>query len=205
MRLIAIGALSVLAAVLPVAAPAQAPPPLAKSAVATFAGGCFWCVEADFDKVDGVISTTSGYTGGRVANPTYQQVSAGGTGHTEAVKVVYDPAKVTYEKLLDVFWHNHDPLAKNAQFCDHGEQYRAGIFYHDDEQRRLAEASRQAVQKRFKEPVQTEISPAGAFYVAEDYHQDFYQKNPVRYRFYRFNCGRDKRLEQLWGKKNGES
>src|SRR5215475_15131616 len=174
-----------------------------RSATATFAGGCFWCVEADFDKVDGVISTTSGYTGGRVANPTYQQVSAGGTGHTEAVKVVYDPAKVSYEKLLDVFWHNHDPLAKNAQFCDHGEQYRAGIFYHDDEQRRLAETSRQAVQKRFKEPIQTEISPAGAFYVAEDYHQDFYQKNPVRYKFYRYNCGRDKRLEQLWGKKNG--
>jgi len=205
MRLIAIAALSALAATIPVAAPAQAPAPPAKSAVATFAGGCFWCVEADFDKVDGVISTTSGYTGGRVANPTYQQVSAGGTGHTEAVKVVYDSAKVSYEKLLDVFWHNHDPLAKNAQFCDHGEQYRAGIFYHDEEQRRLAEASRQAVQKRFKEPVQTEISPAGAFYVAEDYHQDFYQKNPVRYRFYRFNCGRDKRLEQLWGKKNGES
>ena len=205
MRLIAIAAWSALAAIIPVAAPAQAPAPPAKSVVATFAGGCFWCVEADFDKVDGVISTTSGYTGGRVANPTYQQVSAGGTGHTEAVKVVYDPAKVTYEKLLDVFWHNHDPLAKNAQFCDNGEQYRAGIFYHDGEQRRLAEASRQAVQKRFKEPVQTEISPAGAFYVAEDYHQDFYQKNPVRYRFYRFNCGRDKRLEQLWGKKNGES
>ena len=205
MRLIAIAALSALAAIIPVAAPAQAPAPPAKSAVATFAGGCFWCVEADFDKVDGVISTTSGYTGGSVANPTYQQVSAGGTGHTEAVKVAYDPAKVSYEKLLDVFWHNHDPLAKNAQFCDHGEQYRAGIFYHDEDQRRLAEASRQAVQKRFKEPVQTEISPAGAFYVAEDYHQDFYQKNPVRYKFYRYNCGRDKRLEQLWGKKNGES
>jgi len=205
MRLIAIAALSALAAIIPVAAPAQTPAPPAKSAVATFAGGCFWCVEADFDKVEGVISTTSGYTGGRVANPTYQQVSAGGTGHTEAVKVAYDPAKVSYEKLLDVFWHNHDPLAKNAQFCDHGEQYRAGIFYHDEEQRRLAEASRQAVQKRFKEPVQTEISPAGAFYVAEDYHQDFYQKNPVRYKFYRYNCGRDKRLEQLWGKKNGES
>ena len=187
-------------------AAAQAPGPQpAKQAVATFAGGCFWCVEADFDKVDGVISTTSGYTGGRVTNPTYQQVSAGGTGHTEAVKIVYDPAKVSYEKLLDVFWHNHDPLAKNAQFCDHGEQYRAGIFYHDEEQRRLAEASRQAVQKRFKEPVQTEISPAGAFYMAEDYHQDFYMKNPVRYKFYRYNCGRDKRLEQLWGKKNDES
>jgi len=204
MRLIAIAAWSALAAIIPVAAPAQAPAPPAKSVVATFAGGCFWCVEADFDKVDGVISTTSGYTGGSVANPTYQQVSAGGTGHTEAVKVAYDPAKVSYEKLLDVFWHNHDPLAKNAQFCDHGEQYRAGIFYHDEDQRRLAEASRQAVQKRFKEPVQTEISPAGAFYVAEDYHQDFYQKNPVRYKFYRYNCGRDKRLEQLWGKKNGE-
>jgi len=187
-------------------AAAQAPGPQpAKQAVATFAGGCFWCVEADFDKVDGVISTTSGYTGGRVTNPTYQQVSAGGTGHTEAVKIVYDPAKVSYEKLLDVFWHNHDPLAKNAQFCDHGEQYRAGIFYHDEEQRRLAEASRQAVQKHFKEPVQTEISPAGAFYMAEDYHQDFYMKNPVRYKFYRYNCGRDKRLEQLWGKKNDES
>ena len=187
-------------------AAAQAPGPQpAKEAVATFAGGCFWCVEADFDKVDGVISTASGYTGGRVTNPTYQQVSAGGTGHTEAVKIVYDPAKVSYEKLLDVFWHNHDPLAKNAQFCDHGEQYRAGIFYHDEEQRRLAEASRQAVQKRFKEPVQTEISPAGAFYLAEDYHQDFYMKNPVRYKFYRYNCGRDKRLEQLWGKKNDES
>jgi len=205
MRLIAIAAWSALAAIIPVAAPAQAPAPPAKSVVATFSGGCFWCVEADFDKVDGVISTTSGYTGGSVANPTYQQVSAGGTGHTEAVKVAYDPAKVSYEKLLDVFWHNHDPLAKNAQFCDHGEQYRAGIFYHDEDQRRLAEASRQAVQKRFKEPVQTEISPAGAFYVAEDYHQDFYQKNPVRYKFYRYNCGRDKRLEQLWGKKNGES
>jgi len=209
-RSIAIAACSALATAVAVAmiavAAAQTPAPQpAKQAIATFAGGCFWCVEADFDKVDGVLSTTSGYTGGRVANPTYQQVSAGGTGHTEAVKIVYDPAKVSYEKLLDVFWHNHDPLAKNAQFCDHGEQYRAGIFYHDEEQRRLAEASRQPVQKRFREPVQTEISPAGAFYVAEDYHQDFYQKNPVRYKFYRHNCGRDKRLQQLWGKKNDES
>ena len=208
MRLIAFSALSALAAVaatatvaMTVMAAAHGPQP-AKSAVATFAGGCFWCVEADFDKVDGVISTTSGYTGGRVANPTYQQVSAGGTGHTEAVKIVYDPAKVSYEKLLDVFWRNHDPLTKNAQFCDHGEQYRAGIFYHDDEQRRLAEASKQAAQARLKQTkqtIQTEISPAGAFYAAEDYHQDFYQKNPVRYKFYRFNCGRDKRLEQVWG------
>src|SRR5215510_295694 len=144
-------------------ATSQSPAPAAATAKATFAGGCFWCVEADFDKVPGVISTTSGYTGGRVTNPTYQQVSAGGTGHTEAVKIVYDPAKVTYEKLLDVFWRNHDPLTKNAQFCDHGEQYRAGIFFHDDEQRRLAETSRQTAQARFKQKIQTEISPAAAF------------------------------------------
>jgi peptide-methionine (S)-S-oxide reductase len=177
----------------------------AKQGLATFAGGCFWCVESDFDKVDGVISTTSGYTGGSLANPTYQQVSAGGTGHTEAVEVVYDPAKVSYEKLLDVFWRNHDPFAKNAQFCDHGKQYRAGIFYHDDEQRRLAEASRQAVQARFKQPIQTEITAAGPFYTAEDYHQDYYTKNPVRYKFYRYNCGRDQRLEQIWGKSDKSS
>jgi peptide-methionine (S)-S-oxide reductase len=187
---------------------AQSPAPVpdqGKQAHATFAGGCFWCVEADFDKVSGVISTTSGYTGGKVANPTYQQVSAGGTGHTEAVEVVYDPAKVSYEKLLDVFWRNHDPLAKNAQFCDHGEQYRAGIFYHDEEQRRLAEASRQAAQARFKQPIQTEVTRAGPFYRAEDYHQDYYLKNPVRYKFYRYNCGRDQRLEQLWGKTDKSS
>jgi peptide-methionine (S)-S-oxide reductase len=207
MRSIALAALSALITTIAVAqgpAPEKRAAP-EKGAVATFAGGCFWCVEADFDKVEGVISTTSGYTGGRVVNPTYNQVSAGTTGHTEAVRIVYDPAKVTYEKLLDVFWRNHDPLAKNAQFCDHGEQYRAGIFYHDDEQRRLAEASKKSVQPRFRQPIQTEISPAGAFYAAEDYHQDFYQKNPVRYKFYRFNCGRDKRLEQLWGSKRDES
>jgi peptide-methionine (S)-S-oxide reductase len=176
----------------------QTPP--GERAKATFAGGCFWCVEADFDKVDGVISTTSGYTGGKLANPTYSQVSAGGTGHTEAVEIVYNPAKVSFQKLLDVFWRNHDPLTKNRQFCDGGEQYRAGIFYHDAEQRRLAEASKQAAQARFTQPIQTEITVAGAFYPAEDYHQDFYVKNPVRYKFYRLNCGRDKRLEQLWGK-----
>jgi peptide-methionine (S)-S-oxide reductase len=190
------------------AAWAQSPtvePGPGKQAVAIFAGGCFWCVEADFDKVDGIVSTTSGYTGGRVANPTYQQVSAGGTGHTEAVEIVYDPAKVSYEKLLDVFWRNHDPLAKNAQFCDHGEQYRAGIFYRDDEQRRLADASKQNVQARFKQPVQTEITAAGPFYKAEDYHQDFYLKNPIRYKLYRYNCGRDQRLEQLWGKSDKSS
>ena len=178
---------------------AQTPPP---TAVATFAGGCFWCVEADFDKVDGVISTTSGYTGGTLANPTYSDVGRGGTGHTEAVEIVYNPAKISYEKLLDVFWHNHDPLAKNRQFCDRGDQYRPAIFYHNDEQRRLAEASKAVHQPRFKQPIQTEIAAAGPFYKAEDYHQDYYLKNPVRYKFYRYNCGRDARLEELWGAKD---
>ena len=173
-----------------------------KPATATFAGGCFWCVEADFDKVGGVISTTSGYTGGRTPNPTYEEVSRGGAGHAEAVEIVYDPAKVSYEKLLDVFWHNVDPLAKNSQFCDHGDQYRTAVFYHDEEQRRLAEVSKAAVQARFKQPVQTQITAAGPFYRAENYHQDYYLKNPIRYKFYRFNCGRDARLEELWGKKD---
>jgi peptide-methionine (S)-S-oxide reductase len=173
-----------------------------QTATATFAGGCFWCVEADFDKVAGVISTTSGYTGGHKANPTYWEVSSGGTGHAEAVEVAYDPAKVSYEKLLDVFWHNVDPLAKDRQFCDHGNQYRTAIFTRSDEQRRLAEASKAAVQARFKQPIVTEIVAAGPFYKAEDYHQDFYLKNPIRYRFYRYNCGRDARLEELWGKKD---
>jgi peptide-methionine (S)-S-oxide reductase len=173
-----------------------------KTAIATFAGGCFWCVEADFDKVAGVITTTSGYTGGHTVNPTYEQVSAGGTGHAEAVEIAYDPAKVTFEKLLDVFWHNIDPLAKNAQFCDHGNQYRTAIFYHDDSERSAAEASKAAVQKQFKEPIQTEVTAAGPFYKAEEYHQDYHLKNPIRYKFYRFNCGRDARLEELWGKKD---
>ena len=162
-----------------------------KTAIATFAGGCFWCVEADFDKVDGVISTTSGYTGGRTANPSYEQVSHGGTGHAEAVEIVYDPAKVSYDKLLDVFWHNIEPLAKDRQFCDHG-----------DEQRALAEASKAAVAKRFKQPIQTAVVAAGPFYKAEEYHQDYYLKNPIRYKFYRFNCARDARLEEVWGKKD---
>jgi peptide-methionine (S)-S-oxide reductase len=172
-----------------------------KTAVATFAGGCFWCVESDFDKVAGVISTTSGYTGGRSANPTYKQVSAGGTGHTEAVQIVYDPARVSYEKLLEVFWVNHDPLTPNRQFCDGGNQYRAGIFYHDDEQKKAAESSKAKViaSGRFKQPVVTEIVAASRFYKAEDYHQDYYNKNPVQYKFYRWNCGRDQRLKQLWG------
>ena len=179
---------------------AQAPAP---SKMVTFAGGCFWCVEADFDKVDGVIGTTSGYTGGRTANPSYEDVGRGGTGHAEAVEIVYDPAKVSYEKLLDVFWHNIDPLAKNRQFCDGGDQYRSAIFYRGEEEKQLAEASKAVVQKRFApRTVYTEIVAAGPFYQAEDYHQDYYKKNPIRYKFYRLNCGRDARLEELWGKKD---
>jgi peptide-methionine (S)-S-oxide reductase len=168
---------------------------------ATFAAGCFWCVEADFDKVPGVVSTTSGYTGGRTANPSYEDVGRGGTGHTEAVEIVFDPAKVSYQKLLDVFWRNVDPLTKDAQFCDRGDQYRSAIFYHGEEQKRAAEASKATVQARLKQPVVTEIQPAAPFYKAEEYHQDYYLKNPIRYKFYRFNCGRDARLEELWGKK----
>ncbi|MBX9773200.1 MAG: peptide-methionine (S)-S-oxide reductase MsrA [Xanthobacteraceae bacterium] len=181
-----------------VIAGAAAQPPA--TATATFAGGCFWCTEADFDKVEGVISTTSGYIGGMAVNPTYEQVVTGRTGHTEAVEVVYDPKVVSYERLLDVFWKNHDPLAKDRQFCDRGNQYRPGIFYHSEDQRALAEATRKTHQARFKQPIQTEITAATTFYKAEDYHQDYYKKNPVRYQFYRFNCGRDARLEELWGK-----
>jgi peptide-methionine (S)-S-oxide reductase len=172
----------------------------AVTAKATFAGGCFWCTEADFDKVDGVLSTTSGYIGGLAVNPTYEQVVTGRTGHAEAVEIAYDPKKVTYEQLLEVFWRNHDPLVKDRQFCDRGNQYRPGIFYHNDEQRALAEATKKKHQTRFKQPIQTEITRATTFYKAEHYHQDYHTKNPVRYRFYRLNCGRDARLEQLWGK-----
>ena len=170
-------------------------------AKATFAGGCFWCMEPPYDKLDGVISTTSGYTGGHKDNPTYKEVSAGGTGHAEAVEIVYDPGKISYAELLDVFWHNIDPTVKDQQFCDHGDQYRTAIFYHDEDQKRLAEASKQALieSHRFAN-VFTEIVPAAAFYVAEDYHQDYYKKNPLRYKYYRYGCGRDKRLEELWGK-----
>ena len=183
---------------------AAAPPGGAKTATATFAGGCFWCTEADFDKVEGVISTTSGYIGGKTANPTYQQVVTGGTGHAEAVEIVYDPAKVSYEKLLEVYWRSIDPLAKDRQFCDSGNQYRSAIFFHDSEQRRHAEASLKQLEASgmFKAPIQTQIAMATKFYPAEDYHQDFYVKNPTKYKFYRWNCGRDQRLEELWGKKS---
>jgi peptide-methionine (S)-S-oxide reductase len=167
--------------------------------VATFAGGCFWCMEEAFEKVPGVISVTSGYTGGEAVSPTYQDVSDGGTGHAEAIEVRYDPSRVKYDQLLEVFWHNIDPLTANAQFCDHGNQYRSVIFYHDDEEKRLADASKLAFSQRFKAPIVTEIVAAGAFYPAEEYHQDYYRKNPVRYKFYKYNCGRAKRLEELWG------
>jgi methionine-S-sulfoxide reductase len=170
-------------------------------AVATFAGGCFWCMEPPFDKLDGVLATTSGYTGGRKVDPTYEEVSAGGTGHFEAVQVTYDPAKVSYDRLLEVFWRNVDPLDAGGQFCDRGEQYRTAIFVHGEEQRRLAEQSQQALveSKRLGGPIVTEILAAGPFYGAEEYHQDYYEKNPLRYKFYRWNCGRDQRLAQVWG------
>jgi peptide-methionine (S)-S-oxide reductase len=162
-------------------------------------------MEPPFDKLPGVISTTSGYTGGHKQQPTYHEVSAGGTGHAEAVQVVYDPQKVSYEKLLEVFWHNIDPTQKDGQFCDHGNQYRTAIFYHDETQKQLAEASKTQLQstKPFQGEIVTEIVPAGEFYPAEDYHQDYYLKNPLRYKFYRTTCGRDQRLQTLWGKASG--
>lgn len=179
-------------------APATAP---AKSATAIFAAGCFWCVESDFDKVDGVLETTSGYTGGKTANPTYTQVGSGESGHAEALKVTYDPSKVTYQKLLDYYWRHVDLVDGGGQFCDRGSQYRPVIFTNSDEQQSLAEASKAALEKsgRFKQPIAVQIVAAGPFTPAEDYHQDYYRKNPIRYKFYRSGCGRDARLEQLWG------
>lgn len=188
------------AAALPAAAqPSPAAP--ATTAVATFAGGCFWCVEADFDKLPGVLSTTSGYTGGTVANPSYEQVSAKRTGHAEVVRIVFDPAKVSYDTLLSKFWRSIDPTTPDRQFCDSGSPYRSAIFTHDAAQAAAARASLVALEKSkpFKEQVVTTIEPAGAFYPAEDYHQDYYKKNPVRYNYYRLSCGRDARLQQLWG------
>ena len=177
-------------------------PAAPKFAKATFAGGCFWCMEPPFDKLQGVISTTSGYAGGNSKDPTYEEVSAGRTGHAETVQVLYDPTKISYSKLLDVFWVNIDPTVKNQQFCDHGPQYRTGIFYHDEEQKRLAEESKKKIEQAGKLPqsIVTEIMPLRDFYPAEEYHQDFYKKNPFRYNSYRIGCGRDRRLEQLWGK-----
>lgn len=177
----------------------------AETATAIFAGGCFWCMEKPFDVIDGVKSTTSGYIGGTTSNPTYEQVSSGRTGHTEAVKIEYDPSKVSYDTLLYVFWRNIDPLTANAQFCDTGSMYRSGIFPMNDAQKAAAESSKAALEdsKRFDKPIVTEITPATAFYPAEGYHQNYYQTNSVRYEFYRFNCGRDARLKRLWGDEAG--
>jgi len=199
----ALGAL-VLAASAATAQTAGAPAtePAQKLEVATFASGCFWCTEADFDKVKGVVETTSGYMGGKTPNPTYRQVSAGGTGHAEVLQLKYDPSQVTYKELLDVYWHNVDPLDGTGQFCDRGDQYRPAIFYHTDEQKRLAEESKAALKKsgRFSQPIVVEITAASTFTPAEDYHQDYYKKNPIQYFIYRHGCGRDARLEALWGK-----
>lgn len=175
-----------------------------KTESATFAGGCFWCMEQAMDQVVGVISTTSGYIGGHKDNPSYREVSAGVTGHTEAVQVVFDPTKVSYDDLLKAFWLNIDPTVRNRQFCDRGSQYRSGIFYHDEAQKKAAEASLAQITriKPFKEAIVTEITAAGTFYPAESYHQDYYLKNPIRYKFYKYNCGRAQRLEALWGPTN---
>lgn len=177
---------------------AAAPVPTAK---AIFAGGCFWCVESDFDKLPGVLSTTSGYSGGKTAEPTYQQVSRNTTGHAEVVEVVYDPARVSYARLVEYFWRTIDPTVKDQQFCDRGSPYRTAIFAKDAEQLKIAQDSRAALEKSkpFKEPIVTEITLASAFYPAEAYHQDYHQKNPLRYKYYRTGCGRDARLKQLWG------
>ncbi len=172
-------------------------------AKATFAGGCFWCMEPPYDKLDGVISTISGYCGGHTENPTYKEVSSGTTGHTEALQVTYDPDVVSYEQLLDVFWRNINPVDEDGQFVDRGSQYRPGIFYHNEEQKRLAEESLEKLVKSgiFQAPIKTEITPLVKFYPAEEYHQDYYRKNPLRYQLYRYNSGRDQFLKKVWGEK----
>lgn len=195
-------ATSLIACMLLANVPLAESPGASPSAKAYFAGGCFWCMEEAFEKVEGVVSVVSGYMGGTAANPTYEEVSAGRTGHAESVEVIYDPTKVTYQKLLDAFWHNVDPLTPNAQFCDHGSQYRSAIFYSTEEEKRLAEESKSAIEqvKKFPAPIVTQLAPAATFYPAEDYHQDYYKKNPLRYKYYKYGCGRANRLEALWGK-----
>jgi peptide-methionine (S)-S-oxide reductase len=178
-------------------------PAFAQTAKATFAGGCFWCEESAFEGVKGVTSVISGYTGGVKNEPTYEEVSSGSTGHRESVEVTYNPRVVSYQQLLDVFWHNVDPFDNSGQFCDHGSQYRSAIFVHDAAQRQLAAASKAAVEKKFGRRVVTDVLPAARFWPAEEYHQDFYKKNPVRYRIYKFNCGREERLKELWGSAAG--
>lgn len=166
---------------------------------ATFAGGCFWCMQPPFDGLDGVVSTTVGYTGGQKKNPTYEEVSAGGTGHAEAVEILYDPTRIGYGRLLEIFWRNVDPLTANRQFCDSGNQYRSAVFHHNQEQRRLAEETKARLERERGWRVVTEIVAAGPFYRAEEYHQSYYKKNPIRYKYYRTGCGRDHRLKELWG------
>ena len=182
-----------------------APPEAASLGKATFAGGCFWCMEKPFDEIPGVISTTSGYTGGQKKRPTYEEVSMGATGHAESVRIVFDPKKVSYERLLEVYWHNIDPTTAASQFCDHGSQYRPAIFFHDATQKQLAEKSKAEIEAsgRIKGKIVVEIVPATEFYPAEDYHQDFYKKSPLRYQQYRMGCGRDRRLKELWGETAG--
>lgn len=170
---------------------------------ATFAGGCFWCMEPPYDQVDGVVETISGFSGGQVVDPSYEQVVRGGTGHLEVVEVVYDPEKVGYDRLLDIYWRNVDPFDGGGQFCDRGESYRPAIFVRDEEQKRLARESMQALGERFEQPIAVTIEPFEAFYPAEDYHQNYYDKNPVRYKYYRWRCGRDDRLEAVWGEQAG--
>ena len=188
------------------AVPAGLPSGMVQSAPTTakayFAGGCFWCMEEAFEKVDGVIAVVSGYMGGMVANPTYEQVSDGRTGHAESIEVTYDSTKITYQKLLDAFWRNVDPITPNAQFCDHGNQYRSVVFYTTDEEKQLAEESKSKIEqsKRLPAPIMTQLVKASTFYRAEDYHQDYYKKNPLRYKYYKYSCGRAQRLEVLWGK-----
>ena len=183
------------------AQPAVLPVPTSAERVAIFAGGCFWSMQKAFDGVAGVVSTTAGYAGGTKSEPSYEQVETGRTGHAESVQLIYDPAKISYQRLLDIYWHHIDPLTVNAAFCDHGPQYRSIIFYRDAEQRELAEASKRQLDQshRFKTPIVTAIEPATKFYPAEEYHQQFYKKNPVRYEAYRIGCGRDERLRELWG------
>jgi methionine-S-sulfoxide reductase len=199
-------AASAVAAVLAIGTLAAGEPPVPETAkedlaVATFAAGCFWCTESDFDKVEGVIATVSGFMGGQAKNPTYEEVGRGGTGHTEVVRVTYDPKRVTYERLLDQYWHNVDLVDGSGQFCDRGDQYRPVIFAHTDEQRRLAETSKAALAQsgRFQKPIAVTIESASDFTAAEEYHQDYYKKNSLRYRYYRWGCGRDARLKELWG------
>ncbi|EHJ92659.1 peptide-methionine (S)-S-oxide reductase MsrA [Vreelandella boliviensis] len=173
------------------------------SAEATFAGGCFWCMEPPYDNQLGVSATTSGYIGGELENPSYEDITRGDTGHAEVVKVEYDSEQISYEQLLEIFWRNIDPFAVDRQFCDVGDQYRSAIFYHDEAQRELAEASKAEMEARFDREIATQIVPATTFWPAEEYHQDYYQKNPVRYKFYRYSCGRDGRLEEVWGEEAG--